>query len=908
MGMTMDLPDIFFKFWGKASKNNDEEWHPLIYHNLDVAAVAVCLFHRDTQMQNTFQAATGLGCEELCSLIAFGASIHDLGKFSRPFQSLKPRLAQRAGVEEWTSVYAPERDRHTILGLFLWKKLNNEVCDALGIDDPEILNPLAVLTFAHHGEPRDLDKPYAERGRFRGTYDAARDWVRCCIGFFLKGHADGFIPVESASQWNENQFVDVSWSWAGLMILSDWIGSNEEWFPYESEKLPFEVYWERACKQAENALRESGVLPADPAPLKGFSEIFGLLPAGASPYPMQQAVIDLPPQVGPELVILEDLTGGGKTESSLLVAQRVLNSGFASGLYVGLPTMATANAMYSRLGECYRKLFSDPTASLVASHGGQVLNKEFQKSICWTYSEAQQASQFEDDRPLCAAWLADNRKKSLLSPCGAGTLDQALLGILPARHQALRLYGIARSLLIADEVHAYDEYTSRLLERLLTFHAAYGGSAVLLSATLPKSLRRRFVEAWQAGRQHNGVEAVLGFPKEEAFPLMTRVTDSECLAFSVGATRRLDIAVEPTQTPAEMFETIVDCHQAGGCVCWIRNTVDDAVAARNILIDEYGIPPQYVNLFHARYAGCDRMEIEQRVLHLFGKESCEADRRGQILIATQVVEQSLDLDFDCVLSDLAPMELMIQRAGRCQRHPREERPKGYETPCMYVLMPQPTADADSTWYGALFEKGQYVYPNHAQLWRTAQLIDLKRRFVLPEDARELVEGVYSEECPEGLEDSEMEALGKKYSDCSAANFAALDFENGYTSGTMGMTWESDVRTPTRLGEESRDLCLVCLEAGEDPWLWAQKKGEPITVQCLMESTLRVNAKRVENCLPPKEFESDWTAFVGALPSFAQWSLCVPLRKNSLGHWSAQGLSLEGKEVEIHYGSDGLWFE
>ena len=202
----------------------------------------------------------------------------------------------------------------------------------------------------------------------------------------------------------------------------------------------------------------------------------------------------MPPPAGPELLILEDLTGGGKTEAALLAAHRFLRHHQGRALYIGLPTMATADAMYGRMDANHQTLFAEPV-SLMLAHGGRALNRDFRDSILPDAGDGQEAG-----GAFCAQWLADNRKKALLAPCGVGTIDQALLAILKTRHQALRLFGLCRSVFVGDEVHAFDAYTGTLLQTLLTFHAAMGGSASLLSATLPQRLRQDFVNAWRKGR------------------------------------------------------------------------------------------------------------------------------------------------------------------------------------------------------------------------------------------------------------------------------------------------------------------------------------------------------------------------------------------------------------------------
>ncbi len=615
--------------------------------------------------------------------------------------------------------------------------------------------------------------------------------------------------------------------------------------------------------------------------------------------------MDLESQHGPEMLIFEDLTGGGKTEAALLAVHRAMRSGNAAGVFMGLPTMATANAMYGRLANSYRALFADPEASLILAHGARGLNQEYLDSF--EPLEKPPGTTLRDDGgAVCAAWFADNRKKALLAPCGAGTIDQALLGVLSTRHQALRLLGLSRSVLVVDEVHAYDEYTGRLLRSLLTFQAALGGSAVLLSATLPLALRRSLVEAWWRGRHLAGAETEEPVCRETAFPLLTRGADGGVVESILSASRTLDVAVELTGDDSSMFEALAVASKAGACACWIRNTVADAVDARRRLVAEWGVPEENVLLFHARYTGRDRLNIEGEVLARFGKGSVKNDRAGNILIATQVVEQSLDLDFDLLLSDLAPMELMIQRAGRCHRHDRGiSRPIGYRSPRLLVLSPEPVAEAAAGWYADLFPVGQWVYPRPALLWRTARLLAEKGALRLPAEARELVEGAYGNGGPDApcvFDDVELKAQGEGDAERAMGEYASLRFEAGYD--TDGGLWRQDVDALTRLGEPSRQVRLIRMEEGVLK-LWAAENSPDMSRRACMRSEVRVSLSKFKEPLIPPGMEDSLETFMLSMPDKGRWCHCLVLTENESGLWSGKGKDGKGREVEVAYGCEGL---
>lgn len=322
-----------------------------------------------------------------------------------------------------------------------------------------------------------------------------------------------------------------------------------------------------------------------------------------------------------------------------------MNQGLGEGIFVALPTMATANAMYGRLVKAYRTMFeSDSEPSLILAHSARHL---FNISDTFRHSSGLEKSRTDDGydkneetaSAQCTKWLADNRKKALLADVGVGTIDQALMAVLPSKHQSLRLLGLSRNVLIVDEVHAYDPYMHTLLCALLRFHAALGGSAILLSATLPIKHRQELVNSFSQGldvEQHK--------LNKNSYPLLTHGTANRILETPLSIRDRTQRIVDITfyDDFSAVEESILKIAQGGGCACWIRNTVDDAVDAYNSISEKLGSSKNVI-LFHARFAMGDRLAIENKVLHKFGEKSDTTIRKGQILVATQVVEQSLDV-------------------------------------------------------------------------------------------------------------------------------------------------------------------------------------------------------------------------------------------------------------------------
>jgi CRISPR-associated endonuclease/helicase Cas3 len=415
-------------------------------------------------------------------------------------------------------------------------------------------------------------------------------------------------------------------------------------------------------------VRESGLQAQKVSAWKDAKSFF---PRFTELTPLQQYAATVEIVSEPQLFLLEDVTGAGKTEAALILAHRLMATGRATGLYFALPTMATANQMYGRVGKVYRRLYrAEASPSLILSHGARQLVDDFRQSVLQPGEPARDQS-YRPDEPSasaqCSAWLADNRKKALLADVGVGTVDQALLGVLPVRHQSLRLLGLSSKVLVVDEVHAYDAYMVTLLERLLEAHAQQGGSVILLSATVPAAMRVKLVAAFQKGRG----EAAREVPEDQRYPLATQAAGKTGVRTEACGTRpqlMRRVQVVCLHQEQEIVDLVVREAAAGHSFCWIRNTVDDARRAYETVLPL--LPRESLRLFHSRFAMGDRLDIEDEVIRSFGAQSKATARRGQVLIATQVVEQSLDLDFDGMASDLAPIDLLIQRAGRLQRHVR----------------------------------------------------------------------------------------------------------------------------------------------------------------------------------------------------------------------------------------------
>ncbi len=843
--------------------------------------------------------AGGLRIEKETGLenwLAFWLALHDLGKFSEAFQSQKPELFQElhGRVPDASKTY---RLRHDSLGMLFWRDVlcQRAVDQAwFGRETEFSLDGLDCWMRAvtgHHGQPPKMEagdfwEQHFDRKQDRDAIFAFVAEVRA----LLVNDAVAAIPSALDHESFHRASVELSWWMAGLAVLVDWLGSNTDFFRYRGDPdhlLSLADYWEYAQGQAAQALEAAGVLPVNCTRALSFVDLF---PHIASPSPLQAwaASVHLPD--GPQIHLLEDVTGAGKTEAAVMLAYRLMTTGSADGFFIGLPTMATANAMYGRIARVYARLFLG-YASLALAHGQRNLVEAFAASVIPSGPCDNDKQQTDDTATArCTAWLADHNKRALLAPAGVGTIDQALLAVLHSRHQSLRLLGLFRKVLIVDEVHACDAYMQGVLETLLAFHARAGGSAILLSATLPQRMKQALLDAFARGCRMSAPTI-----EKPQYPLVTSwctrtpgTIEEKALPTREDMGRTL--AVHYVSDEAEVIAAIEAALSAGKCVCWMRNTVADALAAYARFRDR--LPVNKLTLFHARFALRDRLCIESEVLARFGEASTPMDRCGRLVIATQVAEQSLDADWDFVVSDLAPIDRLIQRAGRLQRHPRDEcgcrlrNPRARDErgePCLWVFGPVWSDDPPSDWFKTAFPKAAGVYPHHVQLWLTAKMLPAAR-IAMSDDVRLLVENVFGEDAmiPHGLQSNANAAEGRGYADASVAQQNTVKLATGYMRD--GIDWWSEAKTPSRLGEATMNVLLACWERDSlRPW----SEGPHGWAYSSVRVAERLIARRAEASSPIREATIEQV--LQTLPNKGKWSVLLALDEKSHG-WTGRAWS------------------
>ena len=782
---------------------------------LDVAACAERLIHG----HRAFAECP----ENECQAFVVLAALHDIGKISVSFRDLV-RHDRKSQYWHWK-----------LSDLLLTGVLDPIIEEAFGGNRHARCELYAAVSGHHGGPERTKDRWETQRRRRcigPDAEQAAKDWLTLLLDLLPGGSLEGMDQFAARK---------ISWVLSGLTIASDWVASNTEWFPPATPDIGLRDYYALSQKQAEAAVASSGLDHAARPSVLDAHSLIGL----PGLHPMQRTVEEISLPDGPVLALIEDATGSGKTESALIMAHRLISSGRARGLFFALPTMATANAMYDRMVSSVSRLFDGSTPSVSLTHGRAGLNTRFR--------ELTGADDDPSPEAGCTRWLSDDRRRSMLADVGVGTIDQALMGILPTRFSTLRLFGLTDRVLVVDEAHAYDPYMQRQLETLLRMQAMSGGSAIVMTATLPLGMREAYVNAFRDGLGH-AAEPMTG----TAYPSLAMVgaeTKSQQVE-PVPATCRT-VAVKRMGIREAAVDYLVESARAGAACLWVRNAVDEAIAAVELL-RERGCCAQ---LLHARFVYGDRLRHELSATSLYGRDGTE--RKGQVLVATQVVEASLDLDFDVMITDLAPIGSLIQRAGRLWRHmdrrPASDRPVG--GPVLAVLSPDPDQVEDDSWLDSLLGGGAYVY-RHDHLWLTARVLFRAGAIEAPTGLRALIEAVHGpdpEELPAALERKLQEAEGAALAESAQAQQNVVNPEKGYLGGIEGRVW-SDEKYPTRLGQDDATLVLARHgPTGLTPWCEADTPSRAWAL-----SEVRCNRRRLPDGLPDQstheiaDIKTDWT--------------------------------------------------
>lgn len=683
--------DISDWLWAKYDAKT-ARYHPLMAHLLDVAAVASAMWETlPTARRSWVCQQMNLSEEQAMRVCSLLIGLHDIGKASPGFQTKAGTLYQQLDKRGY-SLRSTDA-AHGIVSAAILKQ-----------DPLRLPTTLACAIGGHHGEwvrLSVLDTASSSMGDapWRTLQTKIIERVKQVLGI------DRMIFTREMESTPFAAFI------AGYTSVADWIGSNETYFPYAQTPLDADAYFIQASDQARYALLDlnwgAGGVPPD----QSFAGLFAFEPNAVQAEIMAALDEDNPPQV----IVIEAPTGIGKTEAALYAANWLSRQTGVDGLYIAMPTQATTNQMFTRAGEYLRRAFPDEAVNYQLIHSQSDLNVLYQDLKTTGRRDGNESG------PIAIEWFG-HRKRALLSRFATGTVDQALLSILKVRHFFVRLYGLSHRVVIFDEIHAYDTYMSVLFDRLLEWLKALGSPVILLSATLPASTRNRLLKTVMT-------EAV-------RYPRATlQYADGTVRTVALPAPDERVVRLESIPGDGQaLLDVLMAGLEDGGCAAVVCNTVREAQEMLHWLADSGVFSSEELLLFHAQFPPQWRDGIERSVVERFGKRGDRPARA--VLVATQVIEQSLDLDFDMMVTATAPIDLLIQRMGRLHRHPRE-RPGNLTTPTLFIRQPElvngvPDWGADG-----------YVYEPYILLHSWWQMRG-RSHIVIPSDLDALIEAVYQQ--------------------------------------------------------------------------------------------------------------------------------------------------------------------
>ncbi|UQW99156.1 CRISPR-associated helicase Cas3' [Streptomyces sp. RerS4] len=787
-------------------------------HLLDAAAACQVLWDGvlGEGLRGRISRALGLSTGEARAVVSFWAGLHDLGKISPPFQAQvgeafallrdEPVYGFAVGAEgEWGF-------RHEVASHWALAGLLAEVGYPEGRRLPDgrqllrgaVGHQVAQLLGGHHGvfggvlRERELLRASDYQPGLGGEGWAAQRWSH--FAELRRVTGAGAVPVAGLPA----ELAVVVW---GLVVVSDWLVSQSEVVEsllppvgWGGSAAEVDGHWQRVCGVVAGVAAAAGVGRARFA-VEGFVEMFGF-----APNPLQEDMVgELPGLVGrggPGLVLVTAPTGDGKTEAALFAASVLGRAAGSRGLYMALPTMATADAMFARVRR-FAESALDGDRALTLLHSMAWLRPAGAVTVAGRVDVSLSAGTAVEGE----AWLR-GRHRGLLAPLGVGTVDQILTGVLPVRYGPMRLFGLAEKVVVVDEAHAYGPWMHQLMVRLLEWLGALGAPVVLLSATLTGRSATSLVEAYRRGAGFAD-EAVVE-PRYPGWLYVSAVSGEVSAGRQVasGRGRTLDVVVRPVVWDVAeravgvrrggrreaLREALREVVEGGGTALVCCTTVAEAQQTfRDLVVafpDLSGCEGA-LRLLHSRFPARVRQRITEECEAAYGKPRGGEEpvvRAASVLVATQVVEQSLDLDFDVVVSDLAPLAQLLQRAGRCRRHARgvggrpgwaaeEDRPR------LVVLDPLADAAVDvrpPVSWDRVYDAGL--------LRRTSLLLARERSGIaVPGAVQRLVDEVYAPEFVDGLD----EAVGRELARLDGERLAGESVE-AYLADLVSVCSPADV--------------------------------------------------------------------------------------------------------------------
>jgi CRISPR-associated endonuclease/helicase Cas3 len=793
--MANSSTNLIYKYWGKAEEPVETAHHLFPYHCLDVVAVANQWWKQSSTIRRSFTQETGKTEKQTHAWVMFFIALHDFGKLDIRFQMKVPELAKENYDGELPKNSESKNYYHGEQGYTWLVRESASYFEGIERKPQRWLQNWFASTAGHHGQiptnaepnpPAFVPEYIIEQDRI-----AREEWIRDLAKLFL--HPAGL-------KFDDVPTKEPPVLLAGFCSVCDWLGSNTQYFRSQNTVQPLNEYFIERENKAHQVLQDFGLLTE----IKTNGGMNAIYPK-YKPRNVQVLIDDL--AVQQSLIIIEADTGSGKTEAALAYASRLLAQGLADSITFALPTQATANAMLERLENVADKIFNGGQ-NVILAHGKRDFNDNFKNLI--KKSQRTVNVQGEDEGGAqCSEWLSSSRKRAFLGQIAVTTVDQVMLAAIKSlQHYFVRSFGVGKSVLIIDEIHAYDAYMYGILEAVIKQQRQAGGSVILLSATLPASQKQSLCKAW-------GVGTVI---EETAYPLILQAVGDDVKSFTLtedkaNLEKRVEIELWQNDDyciTTEQLERIVLAAEKGAKIGIVCNLVDDAQRyAKSLSKMTKSVP---VDIFHSRYRYCDRMVKEKAVLDQYGIKDDVQDipNQGRVLVGTQVIEQSLDIDFDWLISFICPVDLLFQRMGRLHRH-QKERPEMNKKPLCTVVM-QKTIDLTTpeTMKESYGLHG-LIYKNIRALWRTQQLLQQHTCIIFPKAYRDWIECVYQQDAwqdeSESLailfEEYQMEQVVSKYVS------KELTLVNTYFSDTEG-----NASSLTREGEMNLSVIPVMEQNGK----------------------------------------------------------------------------------------------
>ncbi|WP_158845372.1 CRISPR-associated helicase Cas3' [Streptomyces sp. NRRL WC-3742] len=707
--------------WAKTDRsrrsrgNGGPAWNPLTAHVLDTAACVGQLWERYLTPGMRLRLAEAFGgghAETARRVVMLLAGLHDLGKgsgcFLRTFGTGRndDLLLRTRELDAWRARASAARlpgdthpdgqvdARHEHITAAHLARVLGCGCGPCGGGGEEFpgLHAVALLLGGRHGHIPDLDT--VERASGAAPIEAWEPVYRS-----LAAEAAGLIGVDLAALPNlvRPERPSVLPMFTGLVILADWIASSEDHFTYRHPGTATADWWAESRRQAREAITVLALDKWRPAP-RSWPELF----PGTTPRPFQRAALAALPLDGPALVVVESGTGSGKTKLAFAVAHHLARTCGHQGLFMAMPTRAATNQAAGELERFVRRS-ADGAANLAVVHAAAEATDLVHRLIDASTTRQHNALRSLPDSVAAASHDSGEPGEAVLHPwylrsClglvstfGIGTVDQVVLVPQRNRHWMLRFLGLAGKAVVIDEAHAYQLFQQRMLGAAVEWLADAGASVVVLSATLPVPVREALVQAWCTGQR------VTVRDSGETGPVTVVDRHGTVRRTAVPAGRAgTEVRLRPLPGPKGLAAQLLREAAGGGITAVVRNRVASSVELHRTAVElapQHGWRKEEIILLHGRLMGRDRLPIETRLIDALGPGAAVPNPlrpRRLLVIATQVLEQSLDVDFDRLHTDLAPVDLLVQRYGRLHRHPGTARPPWFSEPAFTVLW-QPDA-------------------------------------------------------------------------------------------------------------------------------------------------------------------------------------------------------------------------